>query len=392
MSESVLIIGGGPAGCASAMNLINIGLKPVIVEVQTFPRFHIGESLTTECTDALNRLGLKTKLESLSAPQKYGVRIFSSHPQNSFYVGAGDAWQVERARFDQMMLETAQERGAKVIHGKATRLVRDGEKWKLQIKLGNGDQIDEWARFVIDASGQKRFSHRQGLFSPLTEGNYARQIAFFSHFHNVVKKEYDNDDTLIFHRDTHEWCWIIPLSDEITSVGLVTPVETYKAEKIDAEQFIEKKLNNFSQPLSSRMSTAKRATAVRTIANYSYQIDQYTQQGLYCVGDSHRFIDPIFSFGVEFAVVEAEYMAKSIQKCLTTERSQWEKQEQEYMDITRSAQNTISDMLTYFWAHPWGFANMAHSRYKEEFLELFAGRIYEVEAGIGLTKMRTAIA
>ncbi|MCP4936811.1 MAG: hypothetical protein GY927_22060 [bacterium] len=58
------------------------------------------------------------------------------------------------------------------------------------------------------------------------------------------------------------------------------------------------------------------------------------------------------------------------------------------MDVTANAQSVIQDMLNYFWAHPWGFAHMAHARHKEEFLELFAGRIYEIEPGEGLQKMR----
>ena len=110
------------------------------------------------------------------------------------------------------------------------------------------------------------------------------------------------------------------------------------------------------------------------------------------MGDSHRFIDPILSFGVEFAVLEAEYLGKEIQACLLARPSEWAIHEQNYMRITSSAQNTIGDMLSYFWAHPWGFANMAHIRYKDEFLELFAGRIYETEAGEGLKKMRSAMA
>ena len=115
VSEPAIIVGGGPAGCASALNLIHAGLEPTIIEAEAFPRFHIGESLTTECTDALNRLGLRAELANLAAPRKTGVRIFSANPENSFYVGAGDAWQVERARFDEMLLETAVKRGANLL-------------------------------------------------------------------------------------------------------------------------------------------------------------------------------------------------------------------------------------------------------------------------------------
>lgn len=391
MGESVLIMGGGPAGTASAMNLLHSGFQPVIIEADAFPRFHIGESLTTECVDALNRLGLQDQMITLAAPRKKGVRIFSRHEENSFYVGAGDAWQVERARFDCMMLNTAVERGAKYIHGKALGLFRKGGEWRLEVRLANGRRTELRARFAIDATGQQRFSQRQGLIGPLREGNYARQVAFFSQYKQVVRRKQDAFDTLIHHSGKYEWVWLIPLSESTTSIGLVVPVDTYRSEKARADAYLDSRLRAFSEPLTERVDSALRIGKVRTVSNYSYQIDHYARDGLFCVGDSHGFVDPIFSFGVEFAVLEAEYAAKAIKECQQSDGSEWSTHARRYMEVTGAAQKVIEDLLAYFWAHPWGFANMAHVRHQDEFLELFAGRIYEIEPGAGLKKMRASL-
>ena len=391
MKETVLIIGAGPAGTASAMNLLKAGFQPVIIEAETFPRYRIGESLTTECVDALGRLDLVEKLSKLKAPQKKGVRIFSKHPKNSFYVGAGDAWQVERATFDGMMLETAVERGAEHFQGKVRKLTHDENQWNLEIELPDGKITADSARFVIDASGQHRFSERQGIFGPLKEGEYSRQIAIFSQYESVTNKPEDAFDTLILYRAEHEWVWMIPLSETRTSVGLVLTVDEFKRQKLPLEEFLDARLGSFTAPVIERIGSARRVEKVRAISNYSYQIDDYVHEGLFCVGDSHGFIDPIFSFGVEFAVVEAEYAAKAIQACAESPKPKWNEHARRYVDITTSAQGVIRDMLAYFWAHPWGFANMAHVRHKGEFLELFAGRIYEIKDGAGLKKMRASI-
>ena len=392
MTESVLIIGGGPAGSASAMNLLKAGLLPVIIESETFPRYHIGESLTTECVDALNRLDLSEQLEALSAPKKQGVRIFSKHPENSFFIGAGDAWQVEREKFDSMMLDIAVERGCEHIQGRVQRLERtDDTGWTMYIRLPDGTSVQRQARFVIDASGQERFSIKKGLLGPVREGDYSHQIAFFGQYRGVNKQANDAYDTLIHHREVHEWVWMIPLSESVYSVGLVLPVKDFKANKLPKENFLDNRLLSFTDPLVERMKTAQRISAVRAVSSYSYRIDDYARDGLFCVGDSHGFIDPIFSFGVEFAVVEAEYVGKAIARCSNSDPSDWPKHADDYMQVTAAGQAVVEDMLAYFWAHPWGFANMAHVRHKDEFLEMFAGRVYETDPGPGLKKMRATM-
>lgn len=392
MGEEVLIIGGGPAGTASAMNLIREGFKPVIIEAETFPRYHIGESLTTAGVEALNRLGLDKQLRALKPPRKQGVRIFSKSPENSFYVGAGDAWQVERAPFDKMMLDEAVARGARLVTGKATSVRRDGDEWVLSVRSDDGD-TEMRARFVIDGSGQHRFAQKLGLFGEATEGDYARQVSFFSQFEGITHSEEDRHDTLIFHRDNHEWIWMIPLSETVTSIGLVVPVDHFKQSRMAMDEFLEKGIAEFSEPVKLRAHSIRRVGEVRAISNYSFSIDEYCRDGLFCVGDCHRFIDPIFSFGVQFAVVEAEYACKAITACAATNnRSEWETQHSHYMKVTSEAQDIVQDMLSYFWAYPWGFANIAHQRHPEEFLEIFAGRVYEMEPGTGLKKMRAALA
>ena len=59
MKTDVLIIGGGPGGAMSAMFLLREGTKPIILEQEEFPRFHIGESMTGEAGQVLRRLGLE---------------------------------------------------------------------------------------------------------------------------------------------------------------------------------------------------------------------------------------------------------------------------------------------------------------------------------------------
>jgi flavin-dependent dehydrogenase len=120
MKTTVLIIGGGPAGCAAAMFLAKEGVKPVILEQEEFPRFHIGESMTGEAGALLRRLGLEKKMMERNFPVKHGVRVYGTSSwfipvarrDENWEIQPATTWQVRRSDFDAMMLKEAQARGA----------------------------------------------------------------------------------------------------------------------------------------------------------------------------------------------------------------------------------------------------------------------------------------
>ena len=118
MKTDVLIIGGGPGGSAMAMFLIREGIKPLILEQEEFPRFHIGESMTGEAAQVVRRLGLEAEMTKGKHPVKHGVKVFGSTGVNSWYVPVSSrdkdwnlsfstTWQVRRSDFDAMMLKEA---------------------------------------------------------------------------------------------------------------------------------------------------------------------------------------------------------------------------------------------------------------------------------------------
>ena len=118
MKTDVLIIGGGPAGATAAMFLLREGIKPVIVEAETFPRYHIGESMTGAGGKVLRDLGLTEAMYQRQYPTKQGVKVYGQSAQGSWFVPvtgrdenwqlfAWDTWQVRRSDFDKMLLDEA---------------------------------------------------------------------------------------------------------------------------------------------------------------------------------------------------------------------------------------------------------------------------------------------
>src|SRR5213078_2551119 len=78
------IIGGGPAGAATAAYLAQAGLSCVVFEHELFPRAHVGESLVPSSTRVFKELGFLDKMDQAGFPRKYGA-AWTSHSQEAVY-------------------------------------------------------------------------------------------------------------------------------------------------------------------------------------------------------------------------------------------------------------------------------------------------------------------
>jgi len=388
--HDAVIVGGGPAGTATALNLLQAGLKPVLIEKESFPRYHIGESLTGECGACLRRLGMEEKLVAEKNPVKWGVTVWGANGKNQFWVPVAErteegkiretwTWQVRRSRFDQLLLDTAIERGLDYRLGEAKEpIVQDGVVKGLRYVTpkGNAESLD--ARLVIDASGQGTFLANKGVTSPKIRGRYDRQLAVFSQINGATRDPGDAaDNTLIFYQRKHHWSWFIPLDSEAVSVGVVVPSDYFSRQKKSKQQFLRDELKTLNPQLAWRIPDTPFVEEVRGASNYSYHVDTFTGKGFLCVGDSHRFIDPIFSFGLFFAVKEAEISSRWILRYLDGKLNGAHNPFQDYQEYVDRAQDIIQTLMDCFWGFPLAFLRLVHAPATwDQMIDMFAGRLY----------------
>src|SRR5438876_2712392 len=92
------VAGGGPAGSSAAISLAQRGRSVVLFERETFPRFHIGESLLATANDAFALLGVAETIEAAQFPEKWGARLFSHDGEAGRTVDFVDVREVTRPR------------------------------------------------------------------------------------------------------------------------------------------------------------------------------------------------------------------------------------------------------------------------------------------------------
>lgn len=321
----IAVVGGGPAGSTVAALCAEQGHKVLLVEREKTPPLKVGESLMPDTYWSFKRLGLLDKLEQSAFPRKYSVQFFGSSGKGSvpFYFDEHNphesavTWQVRRDLFDQMMLDNAVEKGARVLQGAAVdRVLFDGDR-AVGIRLRQPEGGDIGARVVVDATGQSALIARR-LGIKKNEASL-KKASIFTHFRGARRDEgRDEGATLIMHTsDRACWFWFIPLPDDVASVGVVGDLSyLFGGRKgVEAQEIFERELDK-CPALKERLQAAEQLNSVRTTRDFSYRADRVAGDGWVLVGDAYCFLDPMYSSGVFLALKSGELAADAIDAAL----------------------------------------------------------------------------
>jgi len=237
---------------------------------------------------------------------------------------------------------------------------------------------------VLDCSGQSTFLANQKVTGPKYMGSYDKQVAFFSHVRGAIRDtgtsgEMARDNTLIFYAKKFHWAWFIPIDKDIVSVGMVTPRANFLKKKQTPDEYYRSELFSINPELPRRIPRFDLAEKVHVIPNYSFQVRGFCGRGFICIGDAHRFIDPIFSFGLTVTMREAEFAAPLVRQYLEGKLDDQENPFAEHQMACEKGIDNLEDMIDLFWEQPFAFSTFVHHRYTDQMTDAFAGRIYEFE-------------
>jgi flavin-dependent dehydrogenase len=115
---------------------------------------------------------------------------------------------------------------------------------------------------------------------------------------------------------------------------------------------------------------------IYAIPNFSYRVSDYTGRGFLCVGDAHRFIDPIFAYGVYFGIQEGEFAANAVARFLSGEIRTDGNPFADFERLCDEGNDVVEDVIGVLWEYPVAFQRIVTWRDAAAALDLLSGLIY----------------
>ncbi|MCA9637076.1 MAG: tryptophan 7-halogenase, partial [Myxococcales bacterium] len=321
---------GGPGGSTAGalLRTYDPALRVIILEREVFPRDHVGESQLPPIGAILEEMGCWDAVEGAGFPIKVGatyrwgrdselwdfefVPSFRDEPRPAPYAGQRKltAFQVDRARYDQILLQRAAALGCEVREGTAVAAIeRDGDQ-VLGLGLRDGGRIR--AREYIDASGHHGVL-RRAMGVEVECPTRLKNIAIWDYWENAAwAVEIGVGGTRVQVLSVgFGWIWFIPLGPTRTSIGLICPVEHYRSAGRSAEALYLEAIAQDDR-VSALVRGATRRGQTETTSDWSFLAERSVGANWMLVGESAGFADPILAAGLTLTHVSAREAAYSI--------------------------------------------------------------------------------
>jgi flavin-dependent dehydrogenase len=311
-SHDVAILGGGPAGAAAAIELARHGLRVLVLERTRYDDVRVGETLPPQAAPWLRRLGIFDAFESV--PKLLAPGVFRSWERsvpivdpmifkNDLY-----GWHIDRARFDALVADAAEQAGAIVRRGAVARSCqRSGDAWRVQFDW-SGRRTDIDARWLIDATGRRSWLlRRQGVRPRVVD----RLVGLLGYGGPRASR----DENLFIEARPTGWWYSAPLPGGRAVAAFMTDSDLIPRSERSVLSFWEEE--RAASELISRLHGP--ATSLRTVVARTAWSGTVATGRWLAIGDAAMAFDPLFGLGICQALASGWWSARTVLESSTDE-------------------------------------------------------------------------
>jgi FADH2 O2-dependent halogenase len=362
IEADIAVIGAGFSGSLMAMLLHRIGLRPVLIDRGTHPRFAVGESSTPVANLILEGLARRYDLPRVEPLANY-ARWKSAYPEivcglkrgfsyfhhsfdqdfqpredraNELLVAASlsndDAdthWL--RSDFDHFLAREAESLGIPYFDRTSiNEVLTQEDAWVLPgetrkrsreaIDPSETESIRIRAKFLIDASGEGGFLARHLGIGSHPDGLKTRSRALYSHFTGVLRwsdlyfqrggdvsgHPYPCDDAALHHVFDGGWMWVLPFDNGVTSAGFALDLDRFPRETAGTPEEEWARLMSRLPAVAEQFANATPIVPWRQTGRMQRRLAQAAGRNWAMLPNTAAFHDPLHSTGNTFTLVGIE--------------------------------------------------------------------------------------
>lgn len=310
MSEQVFIIGGGPAGAATALQLTALGIPVTVIEARTEAIMKPGETIPPQAEDVFNRLGIRALLADPAHIACYGNRIIWGQGQPAdrifYFHTRPQGWHLHRQVFETQLTVTAIDRGVTYLHGCSMQsAVPTADGWMVTV-VDQRQQIRVLpCRFLVDATGRScRVARSLGI--------QRRTLDKLTGLYTVIPYSGRLQQYTYIEAVANGWWYMAPLSSQQLVITFMSDADTLPdtARKAAGFSRLFSETRLLRDTLSSLPAEGLPAPAVHHAAT-GYLSHRQGKNWL-AAGDAAFAYDPISSHGIISALEGGYYAGHAI--------------------------------------------------------------------------------
>jgi 2-polyprenyl-6-methoxyphenol hydroxylase-like FAD-dependent oxidoreductase len=342
----VIVVGGGPAGCSTALALSRAGFAVTILERSHYATFRIGETLPPEARQHLTELGVWEQFLADGYLESPGIASSWGSPNlydNDFIVSPyGPRWHLDRRRFDITLARAAQSFGVGVLRGARGISLshvpthREGEPpgepianparpeprtptskkgrrvhvfpvgWLVSAVVG-GQQIERRAAILVDATGRsssvaRRFGRRCVAYDRLAGliGIVCTQSTATTVDHRTLVEAVEEG-----------WWYAAPLPDGSRIAVFLTDADLIPVGRSARDAFWAQQIRRAPHTMET-LGWEARELGLRVVSARSARLNVIAADDLLAVGDAAASFDPLSSQGITWALESGLAAASAI--------------------------------------------------------------------------------